>query len=165
MKVPPTSPAALAVVDNPGHPHLGLWLTSDSAKPLVIVVRPAWFSDGSSYYAYIPGEVARGLLQLWMLCLKAPGLHLPRSSRMPLSCCSNPVVHVCRKRAGQPRGIPSEWWQLVVVKPAQLIGQHKPNSAGSVPASCNRRKAEAAVSDQDQEAAAGLRPACWRRKG
>lgn len=63
MKVPPTSPAAQAVADNPGHPFLRLWLASDSAKPMIIVVRPAWFGDGSTYYAYIPGEFARWIVE------------------------------------------------------------------------------------------------------
>ena len=69
MKVPPTSAAAASVAANPGHPHLGLWLASGSTGPMIIVIRPSWFSDGSSYYAYIPGEVAAIVIALGRECL------------------------------------------------------------------------------------------------
>ena len=56
MRIVPSSAAANAVASNPGHEHIALWLASGSAKPMVITIRPAWFSDGSPFYMYVPGE-------------------------------------------------------------------------------------------------------------
>jgi hypothetical protein len=56
MAVNPNSSAANAVAANPGHPHIGLWLASNDTSTMVITVVPAWFSDGSPAYFYVPGE-------------------------------------------------------------------------------------------------------------
>ena len=52
-----------------------------------------------------------------------------------------------------------------MVESAQLVGQLEPSSASPVAAVCNWREAEAALSNGQQETAAILRPACWRREG
>ena len=57
MKVPASSAAARLVAANPGHPHIGLWLASGSLKPLIITIRPLWFSDSSAFYSFVPGEL------------------------------------------------------------------------------------------------------------
>ena len=63
MRIVPSSAAANAVAANPGHPHIALWLASGTAKPMVITIRPAWFSDGSPFYMYVPGEFPMRLSQ------------------------------------------------------------------------------------------------------
>ena len=50
--------AANAVANNPGHPHLGLYVASGTTDTLVILVCPAWFADGSAFYIYVPGAAA-----------------------------------------------------------------------------------------------------------
>ena len=56
MVLQPNNPTAKQVANNPGHPHIALFLSgADGNDVLVIVVSPSWFADGSSLYAYIPG--------------------------------------------------------------------------------------------------------------
>ena len=57
MKVLPNNKAVNAVAANPGHMHIGLWLASGSNEAMIITVRPAWFSDGSPVYLFVPGEL------------------------------------------------------------------------------------------------------------
>ena len=78
----------------------------------------------------------------------------------------SPLCHVVRsERAAQSRGVPRRRWQHIMAEPAQLVGQLEPGSASPVAAVCNRQQAEAALSDGEQETAAGRRPACGRREG
>ena len=57
MVIQPNNPTANSIKNNPGHPHIALFMASASGSDvLIIVVSPSWFADGSAFYVYIPGE-------------------------------------------------------------------------------------------------------------
>ncbi len=60
MVIQPSNPTAKTVAKNPGHPHIGMFMSAAAGNDvLVIVVSPSWFADGSSVYMYIPGTAVR----------------------------------------------------------------------------------------------------------
>ena len=56
--IQPNNPTARNIANNPGHPHIGLFVQyGDNSDVLIIVVSPGWFADGSAIDMYIPGAV------------------------------------------------------------------------------------------------------------